>query len=342
VQERPDLTDAVLAAHLRQAWGVKVDAVAFLPVGEDDAAWAFDVRGHAGERYFLKVRRGPVKPAAVLVPRHLRERGLREVVAAVPTTGGAPWHEADGYALLLYPFVEGGTGAACGMSDAQWIAYGAFVRALHRVELPGELAALVPEETYRPAWTATARSLADLVRRPDHPDPWQRELAGCWQAHAGEIASLVRRTEELAPVAAGYGLPHVLCHADAHTHNVLVGDADAITMVDWDDAIRAPRERDLSFVLSGGLGVVPVTERQEALFRQGYGEPEIAWPVLAYYRYDWAVQDVAGYAARVFDGDLGEETRAHAVAVFRGLFEPGDEVEIALASERHLGPRDRK
>jgi Ser/Thr protein kinase RdoA (MazF antagonist) len=45
----------------------------------------------------------------------------------------------------------------------------------------------------------------------------------------------------------------VLCHADLHTWNVLVDSVGDLWIADWDEAVLAPRERDLMFVV-GGIG----------------------------------------------------------------------------------------
>ena len=55
-------------------------AVEFLPVGDDSNAWSYHVVAADGSRRHLKVRRGPVDPATVLVPMALRDHGLAVVV----------------------------------------------------------------------------------------------------------------------------------------------------------------------------------------------------------------------------------------------------------------------
>jgi spectinomycin phosphotransferase len=90
----------------------------------------------------------------------------------------------------------------------------------------------------------------------------------------------------------------VLCHADLHTWNVL-GDGDArLWLVDWDEAILAPRERDLIFVV-GGIARGLVRPGDTGRFFQGYGEAAIDPRLLAYYRAGWAVQDIAAYGEQV-------------------------------------------
>jgi spectinomycin phosphotransferase len=133
-------------------------------------------------------------------------------------------------------------------------------------------------------------------------------------------------------------LEHVLCHADIHTGNVMVGRDGELFVVDWDGPALAPKERDLMFVIGG---VVPgvVGAREEDLFFKGYGQVDVNPLALAYYRYAWAVQDVGEYAEQVFlMNDLGDKTREHAVHGFRELFQPGAIVELAFQSEQNLPP----
>ena len=67
VLEKPDLADAVIVDHVRRAWGLRVDALRFMPVGHDPRAWAYELSTADAGRYFLKVRRGAVGQAVALV-----------------------------------------------------------------------------------------------------------------------------------------------------------------------------------------------------------------------------------------------------------------------------------
>ena len=67
-------------------WDVAAASVEFLPVGDDARAWSFRVVTGDGGRRFLKVRRGPVDPAAVVVLRFLRDHGRTQLVTALAAT----------------------------------------------------------------------------------------------------------------------------------------------------------------------------------------------------------------------------------------------------------------
>jgi len=318
VLEQPDLADALIVDHVRHAFDLAVDELRFMPVGHDPRAWSYDVRTADARRYFLKVRLGTVGPAVALVPRYLRERGLHQVVAPL-----ADASRLGAYGLLLYPFVPGTTGH---LDDGQWIAYGAFVRALHEVDLPAGLAALLPRETFECPSVARMRALFDTVWRGRHEGGPAGELSRFWLAHDAEIEKLLARVEELAPVAAAQRLPHVLCHADIHTNNVIVDPTGGLHVVDWDAPIISPRERDLMFASWEGA-------RHEELFWQGYGPYEVNWPAMAWYRYARLVEDLVEFAVEVF-GDAGEESRRRDLDIFRRQFGPDGALALARAADR--------
>lgn len=334
--EKPDLADAVLVDYVGQGWAIVVDSLAFMPVGYDDLAWSYDVRTRDGERLFGKVRRGTTSPAAARVPLFLYEHGVSQVVAPIAARDGEPWFRADGYQVTLYPFIAG-VRPSKGLSDEQWIEYGAFLGALHRTVLPDALTTLVPMETFAGAASAAVRELARHVTHRQFTDRIQRELAEFWRSHEREIAEIADRTEQLATLVAGRSTRHVLCHADIHTGNLLIDHIGRLFVVDWDDITMAPPECDLMFILGSEVGGLPVSEHQEALFRRGYGPIDVNWPLLAYYRYQRVSSDLDAFARSVFfRDDLGDETKANDVWWFRRQFEPGEAIDLARSTESHL------
>ena len=83
--QKPPIADDALAACVRESYGVTVAQLEFLPLGEDTDAGVYRVEADEGTAYFLKVRRGEVYSPSVTVPRALREAGMTEVVAPLPT-----------------------------------------------------------------------------------------------------------------------------------------------------------------------------------------------------------------------------------------------------------------
>jgi spectinomycin phosphotransferase len=73
--EKPDLSDELLAARLRDEYGLRAAEIAFLPLGADLNTAVYRVVADEGSAYFLKLRSGGFDDTGVAVPRLLRDRG---------------------------------------------------------------------------------------------------------------------------------------------------------------------------------------------------------------------------------------------------------------------------
>jgi len=165
-------------------------------------------------------------------------------------------------------------------------------------------------------------------------DPVAQELAPLWQERRDVIQRLVARAEVLGQQVAQRPPANVLCHADIHTNNVLLDAGGGVWVVDWDDTLLAPKERDLMFVVGGGLNRTLVGPREEEVVLQGYGATRLDHRALTYYRYARAVSDLSEYGLQVLvRSDLSVLRRQAAIGRFLTLFQPGRLVEVALASD---------
>ncbi|MGN6563923.1 MAG: phosphotransferase [Thermomicrobiales bacterium] len=328
-----NLADDTLYSCLRAGYGLDPTELTFLPLGHDASAWVYRMRAAAGRVYFLKVRLSVTNEVGLTVPRFLHDHGVARVIAPLPTTTGTLWTTAGDYALILYPFIAGVTGMERGMSDRQWVDYGALLRQVHDAAVTPELARLMRRDTFTPNGADLLRRLDAHLGASQFDDPAEQALAAFWQAHQADIQLLLGRAEDLGRRLAAMEPELVLCHADIHTANVLLDNAGQVWFVDWDETMLAPRERDLMFVV-GGISCRLVGPREEELFFQGYGAATIAPLALAYYRYAWAVSDISEYGAQVcFRPDFGPVTRRAGLDGFLSMFQPGEIVSLAFASD---------
>jgi spectinomycin phosphotransferase len=329
VLEKPNLPDAEIVACLREQFDLPVMALTFLPIGNDSSAWVYRADGNGGDRWFVKLKRS-VDEAALHVPHALRRMGLHQAVAPLPNRAGALWTPLSEFALIAYPYIDGDNGMAIGLTHAQWIDLGAAVRSLHGATLPPEIAGLVARENFVTPW------LEKVIIMDSDLDTFRgtfaAELVAFWTEKRAIIRHILAQTRALGDRLRAAPPPFALCHADIHTANVLVEPGGALHIVDWDQPVFAPKERDLMFVIDGNVGK-PIGSDAERWFFEGYGEAEVNRLALAYYRYMWTVEDMGDYAARVFFeiAGGGDDTRADAVRGFMKCFAPGDVVDAALA-----------
>ncbi len=150
--ERPAIADSDLATALEAGYGIVVDELTFMPLGNDSAAWTYRAAASDGGWWFVKVRRA-IRPAGVLVPQLLAAAGRSDVLAPIVTRDGRPWVEIGPWSVLVYPFVDAPSGLRAAFDLERWRLLGSFAAWLHATTLPAELARLLPHEDFQPKAT---------------------------------------------------------------------------------------------------------------------------------------------------------------------------------------------
>jgi spectinomycin phosphotransferase len=332
MREKPSLADDALVACLRDEFGLPATAVAFLPIGADPGTAVYRVVADDGTAYFLKLRRGAFDEVTVAIPRLLADQGVAAAIAPVRTADGRLRAELGDFAVILSPYVEGLDGLRTELSDEQWRALGEALRAIHSTAVPAALAERIPPESYGPHWRDAVRAFQAQAEDARFDEPAAARAAELLRAERARITGLVERAERLADVAARGAPRPVLCHGDIHGGNVLVGADGRLRVVDWDTVALAPRERDLELV-GAGIGGGWSSARERPAFARGYGPVELDPDVLAYYRYERIVEDVAVSCQQLLGTTEGGENRAQELELLLRLFKPGELVERVLRDD---------
>ena len=325
--EKPNISDQKIIVALNKYYSIQAREIEFLPIGNDPSAFSYRVEEKEGNLYFLKLKRNLSNLAGLFVPRFLSDNGVEQVIAPLLTRTQELIVEVDEFALILYPFIAGQEAMKVGMTDAQWTEFGTTLKRIHATELSSRVLQYVEKEAFIPKWSNFAKRLNNQVNVQKYVDPYQKQLALFWKENNKTIQTLIERAEMIGKRLQQADLEFVLCHADIHTANILLTQEQDMFIVDWDDTLLAPKERDLMFVLDDDKALT----KNEQLFFKGYGDTEINPLALAYYRYEWCVQEIGDFGERVFLAkDAGEMTKQDAVDGFMKLFSRDDVVEAAI------------
>jgi len=233
------------------------------------------------------------------------------------------------WTVIVYPFIDGDT-SLTGMTNEQWKEVGTIFQQIHQVMLPPEGFESLHKETFDP--TEYARWVRAFETQHLHSrhggSVSERALRADWLAHQSTIHTAVTSLEKLAEVLQSRTFPYIICHADLHAANLLRDRHGHVFVIDWDEVMLAPKERDFIFV----------REPQADAFFQGYGQREIDWMALTYYLWERVVQDLIEDAKDVcFRDDWAEETRADVARLFHEyLSEGGSNINAAYEASARL------
>jgi len=325
--EKPDIIDELIISRLQEEYGLHAATLTFLPLGADLGTAVYRVVSNDGTAYFLKLRKG-FNEIIVTVPLFLKSQGVQEIIPPFETKSKQGWADFGEYKMILYPFIEGKDGFDMELSNHHRRTLGAALKGIHAVQVPPEFKRLIPQETFSPRWRESMKSFQAQVENKVFDEPIAAKLAEFTKSKRDEITNLVERAETLASELQSKPLELVLCHTDIHGGNILISDKDEFYIVDWDNPLLAPKERDLMFI-GGGIDEIWETKREEAIFYEGYGKTEVNLSALAYYRYERVIEDLVVICEQLLLTDEGGADREQAYGWFTSNFEPGNTIEIA-------------
>ena len=316
MREQPKISESLLRACLRDQYALSPLTLEFLPRGLDYDAGVYRVVNEQGTAYLLKATSRSLAEASCLVPRYLRDQGIPSVVAPIPTSLGTLWARAEEWTVILYPFIAGQC-SLTGMTTAQWKEVGTIFQRIHQVRLPASGgSSSLRKECFDPTEYAQEIHLFETqhLQEVGSASVSQRALRSSWKAHQSTIHTAVATLEKLAVVLQSRTFPYVTCHADLHARNLIRDPSGQVFVIDWDEVMLAPKERDFIFLRK---------PHAEAFF-QGYTGAEIDWSLLTYYLWERVVQDLMYLAHNVcFRDDWAEETRVQVAQTFHESLEPG-------------------
>jgi spectinomycin phosphotransferase len=329
MRKPPRILEEHLRTCLQDQYDLSPVTLEFLPRGKDYNAGVYRVVSEQGTAYLLKVTSRSLYEPSCLVPRYLSNQGITSVVAPVPTKSHALWTKLVDWTVIVYPFLDGDT-SLTGMTKEQWKEVGTIFQRIHRVRLQPEGFQSLRKETFDPTgYTRWVRTFETQHLHSRHGgSASSRALRASWVAHQSTIHMGVTTLEKLAEGLKARPFPYVICHADLHPANLLRDPAGHVFVIDWDEVMLAPKERDFIFV----------REPQADAFWEGYGQREIDWMLLSYYLWERVVQDVIECAGQVcFRDDWAEETRAEVAQLFdQILAEEGGTIAAAYQASAHL------
>ncbi len=334
--EKQSLSDQRIIDCLNTDYGIKVATLTFIPLGADMDASVYKAQTYDQSSYLVKLKRGYHHDIGAIIQLLLHDAEIQQIISPIKTNHGQPTHHIDDFTLIVYPFIEGQDGFSRDLTNDQWITLGKALRQVHEFHLPPLIKDQIKRESYSSKWRDAVRSIyIHIDAEPKVADEIALKLLTFMKEHRGTIQRLVNRAEQLGQKIQKQSPEFVLCHSDIHGGNVLIANDGTVYIVDWDQPIIAPKERDLMFI-GGGIANVWNNPHEEEFFYKGYGKTEINREILAYYRHERIVEDIAFYAQQLLFTTDGGNGREVMYKQFIDMFEPRGVVDIAFKTDKDL------
>ncbi|HGF1456598.1 TPA: aminoglycoside O-phosphotransferase APH(9)-Ia [Legionella pneumophila] len=328
---RNNIPDQQLIKLLKVYYGIDIHAVQLIVGGADMNAFGYKADSESNS-YFVKLKYGHHDEINLSIIRLLYDSGIKEIIFPIYTRDTKLFQQIDHFKIIVYPFIDAPNGFTQNLTEKQWQQLGKVLRQIHETSVPTAIQQRLRKETYSPKWREMVRSFYNKIGFDDSDDQITADFKSFFNQKIDSIHRLVDSSEELSQKIQPDLDKYVLCHSDVHAGNVLVVNEESIYIIDWDEPMLAPKERDLMFI-GGGIGNVWNKHHEIDYFYEGYGKTNVDKIILSYYRHERIVEDIAVYGQDLLSREQNDESRLESFKHFKSMFDPNNVVEIALSSD---------
>ncbi len=315
------ISDGDVGRVIKEAWGVSVVSLEYRPVGFGSHHWL--AADEVGVRHFVTVdelsaqsRTGNEISAlgfhfrrALEAASDLRAFGCAFVVAPIPTMADDPFVQFNGYAIALYPFIEGQSfSSEESFGEVQRDRILELVVALHNVPVAA-IRAPVPDDFVVP-WLDRLDRSVHQGKEGGSTGPYAASASQFLIDNEAGIRRLRTRYRTLVAQYSSDPGPVVVTHGEIHPGNVMLTSKGWV-IVDWDNVLVAPPERDLWRLSQGGASEL-------GAYAEATGTTPHQW-LFDLYRSRWDLAEIASFTAALQRPHEDSENSRKALEVLHSM-----------------------
>lgn len=275
---------------LESKFSIMVKNIIFKPEGE--VSWSYIIECE-DSKYFLKIHKKKdlnVARLQLLFDLHFK-CNIGNIAYPVKTINGELEIEVNDYPAVLFNFIEGVTSRDQELSDSQLEDLGELIARIHQSK--DIIGGFDTKETFTHPFRLKIEKIYSVLERFTDLNKVQEEAKQIYQQYKAIFLQELNVLDNLAEQLKQENLEFVNCHGEPSPNNIMISPNGTVYLIDWDEPIFAPKEKDLNFFNS----------RLEKIM-QGYKkfskDTQVNSDVMRYYTLWWNISEIEDWGTRIF------------------------------------------
>ena len=285
----PKINKEELQSFLSDAYNLEITEMIFIPRGE--CSWGYKIVT-PDNLYFVKIYATlDVTEEAFQLTYDLYQKcGIKHIIHPLKTNAGEVRTVFQNYNLAIFNFVEGIVSAETTLNDDQFEQLGELIGQIHMSTKI--LNPLTRKETFEFKNDDYDRVMSSLSEGSE--DSLVNEMKHLIQKHITRITQEYDELKALQKEISALEIPFVNCHGDPTPSNIMLTPQGEVYLIDWDDPIYAPKEKDLVFLHHRNPAVMTG-------YAQETGISDLNQTLLRFYEHKWNIEEIGGYGSLIMD-----------------------------------------
>lgn len=195
----------------------------------------------------------------------------------------------DNYLIGLFDYIDGQTNEEVKLTYNQLEEIGELLGKIHGSKITNFSIKEAFEVPLKPDFL---RAFDEIKKISDQSSDYKQEVKKLLEKYKLKLFERFNELEKLQTKLKQQEVKLVLCHGEPSPGNILISGVGKIYLIDWDDLILAPKEKDLMFF----------SERLDPVlkgYRKIFPNAKISENIQIFYEIKWLITEVADYAIRI-------------------------------------------
>lgn len=298
----PEIKRELIKSKLEENYGIKVTKLTFNTAGE--ASWSYKVETESGELFFFKIHNSLLhyKIRFDLTYKLFNDCGIKNITHPIKNTNGELIIQIDNYPAALFNYINGNNASENDLNNDQKSALGKLLGQIHKAK--DAIGDFEIKEDF--AYGNKDRLLDSINNAQDllnEESEYIKKVAELLIEYKDRILNQLKVLEELGNKLRNSEISFVICHGEPHRWNTMVNNKGEVFLIDWDDSIFAPKEKDLTMV------------KDDSLVLEGYksvvGDFNLNQEVIRYYDLEWNISEIDAWSKQILYDNTNDIQNQH-------------------------------
>ena len=308
----PNFDKELLRTKIEENYRLVVINLLFVQGGE--ASWGYKVETNNKQSYFFKIHTSleNYKERFDLTYKLFNSCGIQNITHPLKTSKGELVFHLDKYPCALFNFISGHNASQEELNEKQRFALGELVGRIHKAkEVIGDF---VLKEDFK--YGDLDQLLENIEKVPSFikdESPYRKKVAQLLLENKEKVLKRINELQAQGDKLRGQSLDFVVCHGEPHNWNTMVDKEGEVFLIDWDDCLFAPKEKDLNMIKGDPLKLEG--------YRSAVGEFEINEEVIHYYNMEWNISEIEAWSSKILYENIDGDQNQHDLELFIRVLE---------------------
>lgn len=300
----PAISKDQLIEQMFQSYHFDVVDLIFVPIGE--VSWSYVVTTGDNKKYFLKIHkaRNLSQQRFQLLYDLYTKANISQIPHPIPTIENQLGILINSYPTVLFNYINGVTSQNHKLTSNQYQQLGELLGKVHQAK--NIISGFSVKEKFDIPSEDEFLKVLKLISQKENYNPIQSAALKLLYPIKNQLAEELKKLEAIRKQLISDKIEFVLCHGEPTPDNIMLDRLGVVYLVDWDEPILAPKEKDLLF-LSNTLEPVMTGYAK-------YSQDLSINPLVKnFYNHLWNIREIADFGGRIFIENLIGKEGDHAL-----------------------------